>query len=175
MKTLIASITLLFIVLIGGRLITGQTGCAQQPVPRELLVPPEDGLENKTGNQTETGISLEWASSPNSEEELPAYFQVIIDNNLFRPLGWTETPERYTDYRLLGTLTESEMPARAILQERGSKQTRVVTLGETIGEFHVFRIQHKQVTLKKGEQLVLLTLDETLFLSPTPKVGQESY
>ena len=71
--------------------------------------------------------------------------------------------------------TDSETPARAILQERGSKQTRVVTLGETIGEFHVFRIQHKQVTLKKGEQLVLLTLDETLFLSPTPKVVGESY
>lgn len=171
MKTLIALITLLLIVLIGGRLITGQTGRAQQPVPREPLVQPE----NKTEDQTETDILPEWASSPNSEEELPAYFQVIIDNNLFRPLGWTETPKRYTDYRLLGTLTESETPARAILQERSSKQTRVVTLGETIGDFHVFRIQHKQVTLKKGQQLVLLLLDETLFLSPTPKVVGESY
>lgn len=170
MKTLIALITLLLIVLIGGRLITGQTGRAQQPVPREPLVQPE----NKTEDPTEMDILPEWASSPEGEE-LPAYFQVIIDNNLFRPLGWTETPKRYTDYRLLGTLTESETPARAILQERSSKQTRVVTLGETIGDFHVFRIQHKQVTLKKGEQLVLLTLDEMLFLSPTPKVVGESY
>lgn len=175
MKTLIAWITLLLIVILGGRLITGQTGRAQQLVPRKPIARTEDPPENKTENQTETDISLEQASSPEWKKELPAYFQVIIDNNLFRPLGWTETPKRYTDYRLLGTLTESETPARAILQERSSKQTRVVTLGETIGDFHVFRIQHKQVTLKKGEQLVLLLLDETLFLSPTPKVGQESY
>lgn len=158
MKTIAASIVMLLLVLIGGMLVTRKPGHSQRVVSVER---PE--------TQTETEMSSERASSPDSEEELPAYFQVIIDNNLFRPLGWTEQPKSYTDYRLLGTLTESETPSRAILQERGSKQTRIVTLGETLGDFHVFRIQHKQLTLKKGDQLVLLLLDETLFLSPTPK------
>lgn len=162
MKTIAASIALLLLVILGGMLVTRRPRHSQRVVSIE-----------QTETQTETEISLERASSLYGEEELPEYFQVIIDNNLFRPLGWTEQPKSYTDYRLLGTLTESETPSRAILQERGSKQTRIVTLGETLGDFHVFRIQHKQVTLKKGAQLVLLLLDETLFLSPTPKVETE--
>lgn len=101
------------------------------------------------------------------------FYRTIIDNNLFRPLGWNERPKSYTDYRLLGTITESEGPSLAVLQERRSKRTHIVTLGDTLGDFHVFRIQHKQVTLRKGNQLAILTLEDALFLSPTPRVETE--
>lgn len=162
MKTIIASIALLLIVLIAGILSTSKT-----KQPRATPIPTQKTETESMENQRN--------STPKWEEELTYYHQIIIDNNLFRPLGWTEQPKSYTDYRLLGTLTESETPSRAIIQEHGSKQIRIVTLGETLGDFHVFQIQHKQVTLKKGDRLVLLLLDETLFLSPIPKTEQESY
>lgn len=85
------------------------------------------------------------------------------------PNGRKVTP----NYRLLGTITESEIPSLAVLQERRSKRTHIVTLGDTLGDFHVFRIQHKQVTLRKGNQLAILTLENALFLSPTPRMETE--
>ena len=157
MKTLIASITLLLIVLIGGRLITRQSRHAQQPVPRKPLVQ----TENQTENQTETDISPEQAPSPNSEEERPDYFQVIIDNNLFRPLGWT--PERKSDvpFQLVGTILKDELDDyQAVLKTVDTQQIHFVNLNETQNGWRLVMIEPKQVVLEKADRRITLALNE---------------
>ena len=86
------------------------------------------------------------------------FHRTIVDNNLFRPLGWTP-PRPQEPYRLLGTLIarDADTPARAILQGTNARTTHIVTVGETLNtDTLVVDIQPKQVTLEKdGHQRTL--------------------
>lgn len=115
---------------------------ALQPKPRPRAQPP---IENPMDNE---------------------FYRIIVDNNLFRPLGWKPPAKNKTTYRLLGTLTNSERSARAILQNKTSQRTYTVSIGETFGDFQVTEIQPRRVTLKKGNQHVRLSLDNTLLINP---------
>ena len=94
------------------------------------------------------------------------FYQIIIDNNLFRPLGWRPPAKNKITYKLLGTITNSETPARAILQDKASQRTYTVSIDETLGDFQVIEIQPRRVTLKNGTQHVTLLLDNTLLINP---------
>ena len=88
------------------------------------------------------------------------FYRTIIDNNLFRPLGWTPLRPR-EPYRLLGTIipTDAKTPPKAVIQNTVRNQTHIVTIGDTLdAETHVTDIQTKHVTLKKNEQQRQLTL-----------------
>lgn len=81
--------------------------------------------------------------------------RTIIDNNLFRPLGWR--PSRSVKpYRLIGTILprSANTPPKAILQMTAGNQTYIVTLGDKFdAETEIVEIQRKQVTLSsKGRQ-----------------------
>ena len=95
------------------------------------------------------------------------FFQTILDNNLFAPLGWKPTEEALT-YRLLGTHVPiaRKIDATAILQDTTKAgPTRVVSIGTKLGgDTVVFDIQPKQVVLKKGKQRITLTLGKFQFL-----------
>ncbi|RKU21583.1 hypothetical protein C6499_21525 [Candidatus Poribacteria bacterium] len=90
-----------------------------------------------------------------------SFKRTIIDNNLFRPLGWT--PPRPTEsYRLIGTILprSANTPPKAILQTTAGHQTYIVTLGSNIdANTQVVGIQSKQVTLStQGQQRTLMLL-----------------
>lgn len=88
------------------------------------------------------------------------FYRTIIDNNLFRPLGWTP-PRPEEPYRLLGTIipTDAKTPSKAIIQNTVRNQTYIVTIGDTLDtETHVTDIQTKHITLKKNGQQRQLTL-----------------
>lgn len=95
------------------------------------------------------------------------FFQTILDNNLFAPLGWTPIEETLT-YQLIGTHVpiERKIDATAILQEKTEAKTiRVVLIGTKLSaDTVVFDIQPKQVVLKKGKQRITLTLGKFQFL-----------
>jgi len=57
-----------------------------------------------------------------------SHYRTIIDNNLFRPLGWTP-PRRVEPYRLLGTklARDANTLPQAILQSTTGYQTYIVT------------------------------------------------
>ena len=97
-------------------------------------------------------------SSPPVFEVSEAYYSTIIDNNLFRPLGWTP-PRPVEPYRLLGTIlpTDDNTPPRAIIQSTTGNTTHIVTTGERIDSHtEVVSIQHKQVVLETdGKQSTL--------------------
>jgi nucleoid-associated protein YgaU len=100
----------------------------------------------------------------NSDVQTSDFYRTIIDNNLFRPLGWR--PPRPTEpYRLIGTIirTDEKIGAQAILQTTHGNTTYTVTRGDTLdANTTVIDIQAKQVTLEKaGEQ-------RTLKLNTTP-------
>jgi len=80
------------------------------------------------------------------------FYRTIVDNNLFRPLGWTPPRPREL-YRLLGTLLprDAETPKQAILQSTTTGRTATATLGEPLDkETTVVDITSKQVTLENA-------------------------
>ncbi|MYB92990.1 hypothetical protein F4054_23040 [Candidatus Poribacteria bacterium] len=88
------------------------------------------------------------------------FYRTIIENNLFRPLGWTP-PRPREPYRLLGTIipTDAKTPPKAIIQNTVRNQTHIVTISDTLDtETHVTNIQTKHITLKKNGQQRQLTL-----------------
>lgn len=91
------------------------------------------------------------------------FFQTILENNLFAPLGWKPMVEAPT-YRLIGTHvpTRRKIEATAILQDNAKEgNLRVVSIGTKLGgDTVVFDIQSKQVVLKKGKQRITLALSK---------------
>ena len=89
------------------------------------------------------------------------FYRTIIDNNLFRPLGWR--PARPQEpYRLIGTIlpTDGKTDAQAILQTTQGNTTYTVTRGDTLdADTTITNIQPKQVTLEKAEQQRTLNLN----------------
>ena len=87
------------------------------------------------------------------------FYRTIIDNNLFRPLGWTP-PCPIEPYRLLGTklARDANTPPQAIVQAVTTNTTHIVTLGSNLGvDTQVVDIQSKQVTLStQGQQRTLI-------------------
>ena len=79
------------------------------------------------------------------------FYRMIIDNNIFRPLGW-RPPRKREPYRLLGTLlpTTANTPKQAILQVNTSKQTHIVKIGDKLdADTTVIDIHPKAVQLEK--------------------------
>ena len=88
------------------------------------------------------------------------FYRTIIDNNLFRPLGWT--PLRpVSPYRLLGTLvsgaTDGVWVSKAIIAVRG--EARVVEIGDSLdSETKVLGIDRRSVLLETSGKEQVLTL-----------------
>jgi hypothetical protein len=94
--------------------------------------------------------------------------RTIIENNLFRPLGWT--PARPKEpYHLLGTILarDANTPPKAILQMTAGGRTYIVSTGDKIDALtEVVSIEAKQVTLETSGQLRTLKLTTTHWLNP---------
>ena len=88
------------------------------------------------------------------------FYRTIIDNNLFRPLGW-RPPRPIEPYRLLGTklATDTNTPPQAILQSTIGQKTDIVSLGDQLdASTEVVSIESKQVTLSRNRQKRTLRL-----------------
>lgn len=90
-----------------------------------------------TGSITPPRARFQSSTRPNEDIELKHFqnsdfYRTIIDNNLFRPLGWTP-PRPREPYRLLGTIipTDAKTPPKAIIQNivrKKNGQQRQLTL-----------------------------------------------
>ena len=93
------------------------------------------------------------------------FYRVIVENNLFRPLGW-QKPNREPQYTLIATLIEREgNTARAFLMDRKSNQSYYVAIGEKVGDAIVKDIKPNQVTLDKVGDTVTIRAEWNPFLS----------
>lgn len=84
------------------------------------------------------------------------FYQLIVDNNIFRPLGW-RPPQKTPQYTLIGTTIASDgSDATAFILERQSNQFHTVKVGETFGNVSVKEILSKKVMLQEeGKEIVL--------------------
>ena len=97
--------------------------------------------------------------------ENEAFYRVIIDNNLFRPLGWKK-PNEEPSYSLLGTVVDTDTGiAQAILLEKRSNRHYFVSIGEKVGDVTVKDIQPKQVTLDEEGKAITLKAGSLQFLT----------
>ena len=138
-------IVILFILVIFGYTEGTKQTSQIQPTP---TVPPVKDTE-----------------SQRSDVELPvfdakAYYSPIVENNLFRPLGWR--PKHPIErYRILGTIipiTAKILP-KAIIQTTIGHQTYIVTPGQKLDpDTEVISIRSKQITLSKNGTYHILHL-----------------
>ncbi len=104
--------------------------------------------------------------------ENAAFYKVIIDNNLFRPLGWTP-PNNEPAYSLIGTAVGvNGAVSQATLLERRSNRYHFVTIGTKLGDVTIKDIQAKQVLLDKAGKPMTLRAGELQFL--TTSRGREN-
>ena len=104
--------------------------------------------------------------------ENAAFYKVIIDNNLFRPLGWTP-PNNEPAYSLIGTAVGANGTlSQATLLEKRSNRYHFVTIGSKLGDLTVKDIQAKQVVLDGAEKPITLKAGELQFLATNR--GRES-
>ena len=97
--------------------------------------------------------------------ENAAFYKVIVDNNLFRPLGWTP-PNNDPAYSLVGTAVHPDgVIAQATLLEKRSNRYHFVTIGEKLGDITVKDIQAKQVVLEKDGEPITLKTEALQFLA----------
>jgi len=95
--------------------------------------------------------------SHHSDVNLPvfdakAYYSPIVENNLFRPLGWR--PKRPIEqYRILGIIipTAAGILPKAIIQQTIGHQTYIVAPGQKLDkDTEVIGIRPKAITLSKN-------------------------
>lgn len=101
-------------------------------------------------------------SAGKGDEGGDSFYRTIIDNNIFRPLGWTP-PRPIEPYRLIGTLLprDANTPPTAIIETTAGNRRHIVTIGETLdSETEVVSIESKSVVLASGG------VRRTLRLSP---------
>jgi hypothetical protein len=77
------------------------------------------------------------------------FYRTIIDNNLFRPLGWTP-PRPQDHYRLLGTILpkDDRTPPTAIIETTIGHTTYIVSINDNLdADTKVISIKNKSVTI----------------------------
>jgi len=115
----------------------------------------ENGLD---GNRK---VNFRSISTESGEE----YYKVIVDNNLFRPLGW-RPPNNKPRYTLIGTwISSNSMIAKALILEQRSNQTYYVSIGEKVGEATVEGIKSNQVSLDLSGDIKMIKSESMQFLS----------
>ena len=93
------------------------------------------------------------------------FYRVIVENNLFRPLGWRK-PNREPEYALIATWIGTQgLVAKALVMERKSSQLYYVAKGEKVGDAIVENIAANQVSLKASDNIVTLKAEAIQFLS----------
>ena len=103
-----------------------------------------------------------------SEDSEGDFYQTIIKNNLFAPLGMVLNPKPVpgANLTLLATFLR-EVPAvsTALLSNRTTGRQHVLAVDESIGGFQLTEVAEKNVTLDHNGEQICLTLSPIFFLN----------
>lgn len=101
------------------------------------------------------------------------FYQTIIRNNLFAPLGTVLNPEPVpgANLKLLGTFVSASNPlaSTAWIQDTRMGDYRTLVVTDSIHGFMLTEIQATQVGLEKADETITLKLETGLFLNPQRK------
>ncbi|MYB93642.1 hypothetical protein F4054_01705 [Candidatus Poribacteria bacterium] len=123
--------------------------------PKYTQPTPDPKITGPTRTHTRARVPL---TTPEFDSE--SFYRTIIDNNIFRPLGWTP-PRPIEPYRLIGTiLPRSEnTPPKAIIQTTAGEKTYIVSIGEPLDvSTRLVSIESKQVVLETDRKQRTLRL-----------------
>lgn len=96
-----------------------------------------------------------------------SFYQVIVDNSLFHPLGWTP-PDEELEYTLVGTAIASlESKSEAFVVERQTNQFYTLRIGDELGDAVVLEIKDKMITLYENSEIVTYFSNDLEFLKTT--------
>ncbi len=102
------------------------------------------------------------------------YYQIIVDNNLFRPLGW-KPPNKEPEYTLIGTSFDpTGDSSEAFVLENRSNQFHIVSVGDKIGDAIVKEIAEREVSLYTDGELITLNNRRVGFLGGKGEVQKRS-
>ncbi len=124
------------------------SSCGFSYVLATLLFPP---IQQRTQTPTPQSPAPRF-SLTTPEFDVETFKRMIIDNNIFRPLGWTP-PRPLEPYRLIGTLLPrgANRPAEAVIESTAGKAISIVSMGETLDpETKVVSIESKSVVLESA-------------------------
>ena len=156
----IAIACFLFIVIRGTLLHTQPPA---QPYPKGTPAPQKRATGTPRFQSTQKREPDSLTDFQNTE-----FYRTLIDNNLFRPLGWTP-PRPIEPYSLIGTIIPRDrntVSPQAIIQATAANKTHIVTIGEKLdANTKVTDIQPKQVTLEKAGVQQTLTLNTDTWLN----------
>lgn len=154
LKTIVFISICVVSLLSGVLLIRTQTPADPTPKENRVRTTQRQTVYRPSQNSQATGTDFQTTK----------FYRTIVDNNLFRPLGWT-LPRPRNPYRLLGTRmpTDGKSKAQAILQSTTAGRTHTVSLGEMLStDTTLVDIQPKQITLETAG------VQRTLHLNTTP-------
>ncbi|MDE0317721.1 MAG: hypothetical protein OXM61_22815 [Candidatus Poribacteria bacterium] len=103
-------------------------------------------------------------TSISAESENSDFYKVIVNNNLFRPLGW-KPPNKEPEYILIGTASNPNGDrSEAFVLEQRSNKFYVASVGDKIGYAVVKEIQQKKVILDKNGETITIRSGNMQFL-----------
>lgn len=103
-------------------------------------------------------------SRNNDSGDSSSFYQVIVNNNIFRPLGW-RPPNKEPEYAYIGSTVDlNGVRVEAYVEETRSKRFYTASVGDQIGDAVVKEIQEKQVILDKNGESITLRRGKMQFL-----------
>ena len=124
---------------------------------------PNIGSENPQQASRWSGQSR---SRNTDSGENSSFYQVIIDNSLFRPLGW-RPPNKEPEYAFVGTTIDinGTEKSEAYVLERRSNRFYTASVGDEVGDAIVKEIKEKEIILDKDGETITLRGGNLQFLS----------
>ena len=106
------------------------------------------------------------ARSRNNNSDGNSFYQVIIDNSLFRPLGW-RPPNKEPEYSFISTTvdTNGTKKSEAYVLEKRSNRLYNGNIGDEVGGAIIKEIKEKEIILDKDGETITLRLENLQFLS----------
>ncbi len=102
------------------------------------------------------------------------YYRVIVDNNIFRPLGW-RPPRQEPEYTFIGTSVSTDgSKLEGYILERRSNKFYTAVIGDKIGDAVVTDIKQKQIILDKDGEVITLKAGNMQFLQGGSSRGGSS-
>lgn len=98
------------------------------------------------------------APLPRYDTRPPDYYQVIITNNLFRPLGWTK-PKPLPRFELIATVMKSDGRHKALILDTRNRKVYYVAAGDELESgVTVEKIKSRRVTVNENGKLTVYRL-----------------
>ncbi len=134
----------------------------------------EGRQQNWGGQQRQQNWGGQQRSNESNSSGSTDYYRVIVDNNIFRPLGW-RPPKSEPEYTFIGTSTSADgSKVEGYILERRSNKFYTAVIGDKIGDAVVTDIKQKQILLDKDGEVITLKAGNMQFLQGSNSRGSSS-